>query len=78
MFNILTNELRMRYGIIQSGIWKREIYTNIVIKCGNIGITKEEMDNLLFMNEPITLRQIDSVFRIFTSKNMSPDFTRMI
>ena len=45
MFNILTNELMIRYGIIQSGIWKSEIYTNIVIECGNIGITKEEMDN---------------------------------
>ena len=31
MFNILTNELRIRYGIIQSSIWKSEIYTNIVI-----------------------------------------------
>ena len=77
VFNILTNELMMRYGIIQSGIWKSEIYTNIVIECvielllnSNIGITKEEMDILLFMNEPIALRQIGSLF-----KNLPSEFT---
>ena len=58
----------IRYGIIQSGIWKSEIYTNIVIECGNVGITKGKMYNLLFMNEPIALRQIGSLFKKLPSE----------
>ena len=41
---------------------------NIVIECGNEELTKGEMDNLLFMNEPITSRQIGSLFKILPSK----------
>ena len=42
---------------------KRRIYTNIVIECGNVEIIIGEMYNLLFMNEPIALRQVGSLFK---------------
>ena len=45
-----------------------KIYTNIVFECGNVGITKGEMYNLLFMNEPLTLRQIASLFKNLPSE----------
>ena len=47
---------------------KRRIYTNIVIECGNVEIIIGEMYNLLFMNEPMTLRQIGSLFKNLPSE----------
>ena len=47
---------------------KRRIYTNIVIQCGNVEIIIGEMYNLLFMNEPIALRQVGSLFKNLPSE----------
>ena len=71
MLDILTNEILRRYDANQSGIWKRQIRTNIVTKWYNDIITKEEIDNLLFMNEPMTLRQIGSLCQILPSEIMT-------
>ena len=60
-----------RYDANQSGIWKRQIHTSIVIKWYNGIITKEEIDNLLFMNEPMTLRRIGSLCKILPSEIMT-------
>ena len=49
---------------------KSEIYTNIVMECGNGEIIIGERYNVLFMNEPVTLRQIGSLF-----KNPPSEFT---
>ena len=37
---------------------KRRIHTNIVIQCGDLEIAIGEMYNVLFMNEPMALRQV--------------------
>ena len=56
---------------------KRRIYTNIVIQCGNVEIIIGEMYNVLFMNEPMTLRQIGSLFKNLTSE-VTPVYGRNI
>ena len=56
---------------------KRKIYTNIVIQCGYVEIIIGEMYNVLFMNEPIALRQIGSLFKILTSE-VTPVYGRNI
>ena len=40
------------------------LYLNVLM----LNLQKGEMDNLLFMNEPITLRQIGSLFKILPSE----------
>ena len=56
---------------------KRRIYANIVIQCGNVEIIIGEMYNLLFMNEPMTLRQIGSLFKNLPSE-ITPVYGRNI
>ena len=71
VLDILTNEVMRRYDANQSVIWKRQIHTSIVTKWYNDIITKEEIDNLLFMNEPMTLRRIGSLCKILPSEIMT-------
>ena len=56
---------------------KRRIHTNIVILCGDLEIAIDEMYNVLFMNEPIALRQIGSLFKILPSE-VTPVYGRNI
>ena len=56
---------------------KRRIYTNIVIQCGDVEIIIGEMYNVLFMNEPIALRQIGSLFKNLPSE-VTPVYGRNI
>ena len=56
---------------------KKRIYANIVIQCGDVEIIIDEMYNVLFMNEPMALRQVGSLFKNLPSK-VTPVYGRNI